>query len=174
MRFSLSLASVDRFGYVIQRINDNWWYPHPPKGRSRGDKEYEKNLPMVPCEASKIQQVMLNILRNGAQAMESHDAGNDYTPCFNIRLTTEKDAGMMRIEIQDNGPGMTEKTRKKIFEPFYTTKAVGEGTGLGLSVSYFIIVENHGGTMDVVSSPGKGAKFIIRLPLKTRSNPRFF
>lgn len=89
-------------------------------------KEYEEKLPMVPCEASKIQQVMLNILRNGAQAMESHDAGDDYIPCFYIRLTTEKDAGMMRMEIQDNGPGMTEKTRKKIFEPFYTTKAVGE------------------------------------------------
>lgn len=71
---------------------------------------------------------------------------------------------MIRMEIEDNGPGMDNETRKKIFEPFFTTKAVGEGTDLGLSVSYFIIVEDHAGSMDVVSTPGKGTTFIIRLP----------
>ncbi len=61
---------------------------------------------------------------------------------------------------------MAETIRKRAFEPFYTTKPVGEGTGLGLSVSYFIISENHGGKMAVESQPGKGAKFVIRLPLE--------
>jgi signal transduction histidine kinase len=69
------------------------------------------------------------------------------------------------MEIEDNGPGMDEAIRKRVFEPFYTTKPVGEGTGLGLSVSYFIITENHGGKIAVESQPGKGTKFIIRLPL---------
>jgi signal transduction histidine kinase len=72
---------------------------------------------------------------------------------------------MARFEVEDNGPGMDERTRKRVFEPFFTTKGVGVGTGLGLSVSYFIIHENHGGRMSVESSPGKGARFIVHLPL---------
>ena len=127
-------------------------------------KEYEENLPMIPCEESKIQQVLLNILGNGAQAMQSQNIGSDYIPCFILRLA--KKENMLRIEIQDNGPGMDEATQSRIFEPFFTTKPVGVGTGLGLSVSYFIITHNHCGTMDVVSSLGKGSNFIIRLPLE--------
>ena len=72
---------------------------------------------------------------------------------------------MAIIEIEDNGPGLNEQIRKRVFEPFFTTKAVGDGTGLGLSVSYFIITENHRGEMAVESHPGAGAKFIIRLPV---------
>ena len=72
---------------------------------------------------------------------------------------------MIRLEIEDNGPGMSAAIRAKVFEPFYTTKAMGEGTGLGLSVSYFIIVEDHGGEMSVESAPGAGARFVILLPL---------
>ncbi|MCK5165564.1 MAG: PAS domain S-box protein [Desulfobacula sp.] len=129
-------------------------------------KEYEENLPMVPCEGAKIQQVLLNILRNGAQAMqEVMEKNPDYKPKFILRLFRETGTSMLRIEIEDNGPGMDEKIRKRVFEPFYTTKPVGDGTGLGLSVSYFIIVENHGGEMAVESVPGSGAKFIIRMPL---------
>ncbi|WP_321417149.1 ATP-binding protein [uncultured Desulfobacter sp.] len=127
-------------------------------------KEYEKNLPMVPCEAAKIQQVLLNILRNGAQAMQSQDMADNDPPCFILKIAEEKN--MLRIEIQDNGPGMDEATQSRIFEPFFTTKPVGKGTGLGLSVSYFIITQNHRGTLDVESSLKKGSNFIIRLPLE--------
>jgi len=126
-------------------------------------KEYNDNLPPVPCEAAKIQQVLLNILKNGAQAMQ--EVGIE-KPIFIIRTSHDVDQKMVSIEIEDNGPGMDDKTRKRIFEPFFTTKPVGIGTGLGLSVSYFIITENHGGTMVVVSTPGHGAKFIICLPVK--------
>jgi len=72
---------------------------------------------------------------------------------------------LLRLEIEDNGPGIDQETRKRIFEPFFTTKPVGVGTGLGLSVSYFIITENHQGELTVESRPGEGTKFIIRLPL---------
>jgi signal transduction histidine kinase len=74
---------------------------------------------------------------------------------------------MVRIEVDDNGTGMHEDVRKRVFEPFFTTKAEGIGTGLGLSVSYFIVTENHGGTMEVASRIGRGTTFIIRLPLNS-------
>jgi PAS domain S-box-containing protein len=126
-------------------------------------REYAEDLPTVPCEGAKIQQVLLNILRNGAQAMQ--EAGTEI-PRFMVRTRFEKERQMVRMEIEDNGPGMDEATRKRVFEPFFTTKPAGVGTGLGLSVSYFIITENHKGEMAVESRPGIGAKFIIRLPIK--------
>ncbi len=126
-------------------------------------REYDSKMPKVMCEESKIQQVLLNVFKNGAQAMTPTDEVNKILH-FIIRLIPEND--MVRIEIEDNGPGMDESIRKRVFEPFFTTKDVGVGTGLGLSVSYFIITENHGGTMAVESVPGKGTKFIIHLPVK--------
>ena len=109
-----------------------------------------------------MQQVFFNLFKNGVQAMASKEyAGGG--PCFAVRLCEEQ--GMARIEIEDNGPGMTAEVRRRVFEPFFTTKPVGQGTGLGLSVSYFIVTRQHGGTMEVRSSPGEGTKFIIRLPV---------
>ncbi|MCP3888223.1 MAG: PAS domain S-box protein [Desulfobulbaceae bacterium] len=131
-------------------------------------KEYEKDLPFILCEAGKIQQVLLNILTNGAQAMYA-TCGIDqkdyhHEPQFTLRIKKEASCKMLRMEIEDNGPGIDPSILKRIFEPFFTTKPVGVGTGLGLSVSYFIVTENHGGTMDVISEIDKGSTFIIRLP----------
>jgi len=69
------------------------------------------------------------------------------------------------IRIKDNGPGMPETTRCKLFDPFFTTKPEGKGTGLGLSISYQIVVEKHGGAIECISEPGKGAEFVITIPL---------
>ncbi|PIE61310.1 MAG: histidine kinase [Desulfobacterales bacterium] len=129
-------------------------------------KEYDDNPPMICCEGAKIQQVMLNLLRNGAQAMFEYKDHENFIPQFTLRLAHEYDRNMLRIEVQDNGPGIDKKIQNRIFDPFFTTKPVGIGTGLGLSVSYFIITENHQGTMKVVSQPGKGSNFIICLPLQ--------
>ncbi|WP_320042069.1 PocR ligand-binding domain-containing protein [uncultured Desulfobacter sp.] len=129
-------------------------------------KEYDDNLPMLICDGAKIQQVLLNILRNGAQAMQM---AKTKSPKFVLRLFSKGEPKKLHIEIEDNGPGMDEQTRLKAFEPFFTTKSVGVGTGLGLSVSYFIITENHKGTMGVISEPGKGANFIIRLPVDRKN-----
>jgi PAS domain S-box-containing protein len=126
------------------------------------EKDYDSDLPFVSCEASKIQQVFLTLLLNGAEAMQ--DAGT-INPHFYIRIFMNDSKDLISIEIEDNGPGMDEKTRKRIFEPFFTTKPVGKGTGLGLSVTYFIITEDHQGEMSVQSRPGQGSKFLIKLPL---------
>lgn len=125
-------------------------------------REYDPTIPEVPCERTKIQQVFLNILKNSAQAMaQEKDEGKE--PLIALRVQRDGDTAL--IEIEDNGPGMDDATRKRVFEPFFTTKGIGDDTGLGLSVSYFIITKNHGGTLSVESTPGIGAKFIIRLPL---------
>jgi len=125
-------------------------------------REFEPGLPKVACRATEMTQVFLNLLRNAAQAIKDA-AVEGVVP--EIRLRAAREGEMLRIEVADNGPGMDEATRKRVFEPFYTTKPVGIGTGLGLSVSYFIVTDNHGGQFSVESSPGKGARFIIRLPL---------
>ncbi|MBU1936952.1 PAS domain S-box protein [bacterium] len=124
-------------------------------------RDYDPNLPKVPCISSKMEQVFLNLLKNAAQALG--EGNRQDSP--RIRLCIRREGDTACIEIEDNGPGMTEEIRKRIFEPFYTTKEVGTGTGLGLSVSYFLITENHKGTIKVESSVGKGTKFIIQLPL---------
>jgi signal transduction histidine kinase len=126
-------------------------------------KEYAEDLPAVPCQGTKVQQVLLNIFGNGAQAMQ---AGGTQHPQFVIRTYKDSLGNRVCIEIEDNGPGMNEAARKKVFDPFFTTKPEGTGTGLGLSVSYFIITENHNGEMAVKSQPGTGAKFIIKLPME--------
>jgi PAS domain S-box-containing protein len=130
-------------------------------------RDYDPGLPQVTCTQSQIEQVVVNILRNAAQALARR---TDQTQAPAIVLRTRRSGDFVRIEVEDNGPGMTESERKRIFEPFFTTKPVGEGTGLGLSVSYFIVTENHKGTIEAQSSPGNGARFIIHLPLDPRSS----
>lgn len=134
-------------------------------------KEYNETSLEISCEPIKIKQVFLNILTNGAQAMllQNEQSHEDYNPAFIISIKPNNDKTMIIIKIQNNGPFINETTRKQIFEPFFTTKKEGEGTGLGLSVSYFIISENHNGEITVESSPEQGVTFIIKLPV----NPKF-
>ena len=125
------------------------------------ERSYDAIAPTVPCEASKIQQVFMNILKNGAEAMaEAVDPPE--SPAFFLRV--QDDGAWVRVEIEDNGPGLDEAVQRRIFEPFFTTKPAGRGTGLGLSVSYFIITEDHAGEMGVRQADGGGTCFVIRLP----------
>ena len=124
-------------------------------------REYADDAAVVSCEAGKIQQVFLNILKNGAEAMAEKPSARGAR--FVLKVNREPD--WVRVEIEDNGPGIDAATRRRIFEPFFTTKPVGRGTGLGLSVSYFIITEDHGGQMHVEPAEDGGTRFVIRLPV---------
>ncbi len=122
-----------------------------------------KKFPLVFCEPSKIQQVFLNIIKNGVEIMVEFKENMSEPPELFIRFSIEDK--MTIIEIRNNGPVMTEDIRKRVFEPFYTTKSPNRGTGLGLSVAFFIIVEDHKGALSIESAPGQGTNFIIKLPI---------
>lgn len=125
-------------------------------------REYDPAVQEVKVVVTEFEQVILNLLKNAAQAFADKVMAEGEEPTITLRVSPE--GGFTRIEVSDNGPGIPEEVRKRVFEPFFTTKPVGRGTGLGLSVSYMIITNNHGGTMEVESTPGKGAVFILRLP----------
>ncbi len=128
-------------------------------------KEYEENLPYTICSPTEIEQVLLNLLGNAAQAMHEMDKQNEASKIY-IRIWQAGD--YVAIEVEDNGPGMEDVIRKRVFEPFFTTKPKGLGTGLGMSVAYFIITENHAGSFSIESTPGKGSKFTFKIPISTR------
>lgn len=126
-------------------------------------KEFDAEEIIADCVQTEIQQVFINIIQNSAQAMfASDEVSADKWIKINIKDSNE----FVKIEIEDNGPGISNALKKKIFDPFFTTKQTGKGTGLGLSVSYFIIKENHKGEITVDSQMGRGTKFTINLPKK--------
>jgi len=125
-------------------------------------RQFDPNLGPVPCTANELEQVLLNLLKNAAQAIHQRPQPNEPG---RIILRTRLNPPWAEIQVEDNGVGMPEAVRKRTFEPFFTTKEIGQGTGLGLSVSYFIITNNHKGQMEVQSTPGQGTCFTLRLPL---------
>jgi signal transduction histidine kinase len=131
----------------------------------RGKADIIKNygtIPTIQCNPSQINQVILNIVSNAAQAMDAHGQ---------IVISTRSDGDGVVLEIADNGKGMSEDVRAQIFQPFFTTKDVGEGTGLGLAICDKII-RSHEGTISVQSMVGEGTTFAIRLPLKAKAAPQ--
>lgn len=87
-------------------------------------------------------------------------------PIPTIRICTQlQEPNQVIISIVDNGLGIPENVKKQLFDPFFTTKAIGKGTGMGLAISYQIITERHGGSLECISQPGQGAKFVIKIPL---------
>jgi len=115
----------------------------------------------IECFPMEIQQVILNLLKNAAHALESKTEQREIT----ISLTQLPDEKVC-LAIGDNGHGMSEDIKKKIFQPFFTTKPVGVGTGLGLSICKNIIVQKHHGLMEVESTENVGTKFLLTLPIK--------
>lgn len=133
-------------------------------------KQYA-TLPPIECFAGQLNQVFMNLLSNAIDALEeSWKIGHfKVTEIPKIIIITELiDREWIRIKIADNGIGIKPDTLDKLFDPFFTTKDVGKGTGLGLSISYQIVVERHGGKMYCNSEPGKGAEFVVEIPIHQR------
>ncbi|MCC5642716.1 PAS domain S-box protein [Nostoc sp. CHAB 5824] len=151
-------------------------------------RDYGNLLPIV-CHAGHMNQVFMNLLTNAIDAIEesfaiSHtlqegvrvasrreapmslvnNSKQMTSPQIRIRTLIQQDRAI--ISITDNGLGITEEVRKRVFDPFFTTKPVGKGTGMGLSISYQIVVKKHGGQIQCISAPGEGAEFVIMIPLK--------
>jgi PAS domain S-box-containing protein len=149
------------------------------------------DLPLVECYAGQLNQVFMNILSNAIDALEEKFGGLDSTslnhqpsiqatqpeaepssgkpshasPRIQIR-TGIIERNLIIICIADNGPGMPEPVRQRIFDPFFTTKPIGKGTGMGMSISYQIVTEKHGGSFQCLSMPGEGTEFVIAIPVR--------
>jgi signal transduction histidine kinase len=119
------------------------------------------DIPEIECFMGKLNQVFMNIIGNAVYAIKANRNNN---PKGVLTITTANAGDNITISIKDNGTGMDEKTKAKIFEPFFTTKEVGQGTGLGLSIVFNIIIESHGGKVEVNSTLGEGSEFILTLP----------
>ncbi|MEH2436851.1 MAG: ATP-binding protein [Nostoc sp.] len=133
-------------------------------------KDYN-NLCNVECYAGQINQVFMNILVNALDALEELNAKRTYqeiqdNPSSITIRTSAIDSQWVKITITDNGSGIPESIQKQIFNPFFTTKPVGKGTGMGMAISYQIITEKHGGKLEFVSTPGKGTKFVVQIPIQ--------
>ncbi|MFN6558988.1 MAG: ATP-binding protein [Nostoc sp. ChiSLP01] len=124
-------------------------------------------LPLVTCYAGQLNQVFMNLLANAIDALEDVDCAQDcLTSQPQIIINTETVGGdRVTISIADNGVGMTENVRSRIFNSFFTTKPMGKGTGMGLSISQQIVAEKHGGQLECISSHCQGTKFIIEIPI---------
>jgi two-component system, NtrC family, sensor kinase len=125
----------------------------------------DPGIPKLNIIPQDIGRVLMNLYNNAFFAVNEKmkKEGGDFQP--KLTVTTRNNDKEVEILISDNGPGISENIRTKIFQPFFTTKPTGEGTGLGLSLSYDIITKGHGGELKAVSTRGEGATFIIRLPI---------
>ncbi len=126
-------------------------------------RRYDPEVHRIVCQASKLQQVFMNLILNATQAMRTKEYADGEQPTITISLSQEGE--IVRVEIEDNGPGIPIEIRSRVFEPFFTTKEQGKGTGLGLSVSYFIVTNCHAGRFNVESEQGKWTRFIVELPM---------
>jgi signal transduction histidine kinase len=129
-------------------------------------KNYDKSLPKIPAYASELNQVWTNLIDNAAAAMRAGAAKPGAAePGGTLTVRTARDDGYVLVEIGDTGPGIPKEIQDRIFEPFFSTKPVGEGTGLGLDIAWRIVVKKHHGDLRVESVP-RDTRFQVRLPIQ--------
>jgi two-component system, NtrC family, sensor kinase len=183
--FELALDGIGRVTHIVHAIKE-FAHPDPREQASanlnhaiettlivtRSEYKYcatvETHLgeiPEVVCNVGELNQVIVNLIVNAAHAL--HAAGKDAST-GRITISTELQNDLVLIRVADNGGGIPEQNLERIFDPFFTTKEVGKGTGQGLSIARSIIVERHGGRLEVKSQPGDGAQMSIYLPIAGR------
>jgi signal transduction histidine kinase len=165
-RISELVAAAKRYSQV-DRASSQWidvhdgiistlmMFKHKIGDDIRIVKEFDRTLPQIPGHPAELNQVWTNLVDNAVAAMEGRGT---------LTIRTSRDNDRVLVEVIDSGPGIPDDIRRRIFDPFFTTKPVGEGTGLGLDISYRIVVNRHGGDLRVESVPGN-TDFQVRLPL---------
>jgi len=179
-----SLEGVDRVAKIVRAMKE---FSHPAREKTATDlnraiqstitvasnewkyvaeieMDLDASLPAVHCSPAEFNQVVLNIVVNAAHAI-GDVVGDGGKGKGKIRVKTRPDGDWAIVEISDSGCGMPPHIQQRIFDPFFTTKEVGKGTGQGLAIAHNVVVDKHGGTIKVTSSPGAGTTFIIRLPI---------
>ncbi len=183
--FERTLAGLERVASIVRAMKE---FAHPDATEhspadinhalettlvvSRNEYKYSAqvethlgDLPEVVCNIGEVNQVFLNLIVNAAHAIR--ESGKD-AQTGRITLTSELCGEYVAIRIEDNGCGIAPENLEKIFDPFFTTKPVGLGTGQGLAIAQSIVVEKHGGTIDVESELGRGTRLTVRLPVAGR------
>jgi signal transduction histidine kinase len=151
-------------GETLQRAYQEFQAKHPGFAATLLT-QLDPQLPRTPVVGGDISRVVLNLYSNALYAVRQRQQRGEpgYEPT--VGVATHCRSGEVEIQVQDNGVGMSEPVQAKVFQPFFTTKPAGEGTGLGLSLSYEIITHGHGGTLTVDSQEGQGSTFWLRLPV---------
>ncbi len=128
------------------------------------ETHFDNNIEKINVIPQDIGRVILNLINNAFYTVTEKKKKNDngYEPT--VTITTQKDNGRIEIKVKDNGNGIPQKNLDKIFQPFFTTKPTGQGTGLGLSLAYDIVTKGHGGELKVETREGEGSEFVIQLP----------
>ncbi len=144
----------------------------PEEPEIQVSKDYG-NVPPVECYAGQLNQVFMNILVNAIDALEESHAKLNYqqikdNPGRIMIRTSVVNSTWVEVAIADNGVGISQEFQQRIFDPFFTTKPIGKGTGMGMSISYQIVTEKHGGKLECFSTSGKGTEFIIQIPLRRK------
>lgn len=185
-----SLEGIDRITRIVRAMKD---FSHPGSDEKQSadlnqaiestvtvcsnrwkyaanlELDLDPSLPAVPCLLGELNQVVLNLVVNAADAIAEH--AEDGTKGHIVVSTREED-GHAVITVCDDGPGMPGEVRSKVFDPFFTTKEVGKGTGQGLAISRDVVVQKHGGTIECDSEEGQGTTFTVRLPLTHQSSTK--
>ncbi|NEP17090.1 MAG: hypothetical protein F6J97_09295 [Leptolyngbya sp. SIO4C1] len=136
----------------------------PQRPEIQVQKDYEA-LPSIDCYASQLNQVLMHLITNAIDALDRWESGESDRAVPTLALRTTCQDGCIIVQVADNGPGISSAVQQQIFDPFFTTKPVGQGTGLGLTVSYQIIHEQHGGRLTCESTLGHGSVFTIEMPI---------
>jgi len=155
-------SQLDRAPYQVADVHELLDSTLMMLGAKIGDgitvvRDYAPGLPRIPAYAAELNQVWTNLIDNAVDAMGG-------TGTLTVRTALDADRDQVMVEIGDSGPGIAPEIRNRIFEPFFTTKDVGQGTGLGLDISWRIVVKKHHGDIRVESHPGD-TRFQVRLPL---------
>ncbi len=150
-----------------------WLSYHAMRAKERNfnitiQEEYQEGMPKIMVIPQDLSRAILNLMNNACYTVwrRSQKEGEDYTPTISVK--TEMSDNVLTIVIGDNGEGMNEEVRQRLFENFYTTKPIGQGTGLGMSITRDIVENKHGGKLSFHSELGKGTRFTITIPVKDK------